>query len=322
MAKAITIAAVIPAYKVTKHVLGVIERIDAKFTHIIVVDDKCPDGSGALVEQQCADPRVKVLYNEHNKGVGGAVMAGYQYVLDQDIDIAVKIDGDGQMAPELAGRFISPLMSGQADYAKGNRFQSLYSVRQMPFVRLFGNAVLSFMTKLSSGYWRLFDPTNGYTAIHRSALSKLDLSKLDERYFFETDMLVALGDVGAVVRDVGMEAVYADEVSNLQIRKVSIPFFFKHMKATVRRIFYNYYMRDFNLGSVNLLFGLLLFVFGIVFGAVKWRESIVTDSVATVGTVMIAVLPIILGFQLLMFFLSYDIASEPKDPIQDLDNDL
>lgn len=306
------VAVVIPSYRVRKHILDVICRIGAEVCKIYVVDDACPEQSGCFVEQECHDPRVKVLYNEKNRGVGGAVMAGYRAALADGMTIMVKIDGDGQMAPELLPNFITPLLEQRADYAKGNRFYSFYNVRAMPNMRLFGNAVLSFMTKVSSGYWSIFDPTNGYTAIHRAALVRLDLKNVSERYFFESDMLVKLGSERAVVIDIPMEAVYADEESGLRISKIVPEFIKKHSFESLKRLVYTYLIRDFSLASINLVIGLLLIAFGTSFGAWKWVESVSSGQVASSGTVILSALPIILGFQLLLSFLAYDIANQPR----------
>ncbi len=311
-----SLAIVIPGYRVKAHVLDVISRIGPDVSAIYFVDDACPDGSGEFVAENCQDPRVKVLRHEVNKGVGGAVMTGYAAALADGADVMVKLDGDGQMDPQLVHYIARPVLEGKADYAKGNRFHSVWNVRKMPFVRLWGNAALSFITKLSSGYWSVFDPTNGYTAIHAHALSLLERGNISERYFFETDMLINLGNARAVVADVPMEAVYAEEVSNLRIRKEMWHFLGKNVHETVKRVFYNYLLRDFNLASLQLLFGALLFLFGIVFGAIHWHGSVSTGVVASTGTVMMAVLPIILGFQLLLNFLAFDMSSEPKVPLQ------
>lgn len=310
------IAVVIPCYKVRGQVLDVIARIEPYVSDIFVVDDKCPEDSGRFVESSVSDPRVKVLYHAENGGVGMAVTTGYKAALNAGVDIVVKVDGDGQMDPALIPSIIAPLLSGQADYSKGNRFYSLYNIRAMPRTRLFGNAMLSFLTKLASGYWTIFDPTNGYTAIHTAALRRLDLSKLARRYFFESDMLIKLGDIRAVVNDVPMEAVYGEEQSNLSPGKVALPFLGRNLSAWVRRICYSYFLRDFNIASVQLVFGLLMMTFGVVYGAIEWSESIRTMVPAMTGTVMIAILPIILGFQLLLGFIAYDIGNEPKRPLQ------
>lgn len=310
------IAVVIPCFRVRKAILGTLARIGDEVRYIFVVDDACPEQSGRHVEQHNQDSRVTVLHHRTNQGVGGAVISGYRAALEVGADIVVKIDGDGQMDPALLPAFVAPLLSGECDYAKGNRFHSLQGVRSMPRVRFLGNLVLSFVTKMSSGYWRVFDPTNGYTAIHRAALCRLNLETLSRRYFFESDMLVKLGEAGAVVADVPMEAVYGDERSSLRVRDVAFEFLFKHARFFVRRILYNYFFRDFNIASLFLVFGLLLMGFGTVFGAIEWIHSIRTQQPATAGTVMLATLPVILGFQLLLGFLNYDISNEPKRTLQ------
>lgn len=311
-----TLAVVIPSYRVTAHVLDVIARIGPEVAMIFVVDDACPDASGAFVEANCVDSRVRVIRHEQNRGVGGAMITGYRAALETGADIVVKIDGDGQMDPALIPRIARPVLARQADYAKGNRFHSLWNVRRMPRVRLYGNAGLSFMTKLSSGYWGIFDPTNGYTAIHAAALEHIEFANVSERYFFETDMLINLGNARAVVADVPMEAVYGDEVSNLRIRKELWPFLRTHLRETSKRIFYTYFLRDFSPASLQLLFGTLFLLFGTIYGSLEWVHSISSGQVASTGTVMVAVLPIILGVQFLLNFLSFDMANEPRVPIQ------
>lgn len=310
------IAVVIPCFRVTQAILGVLSKIGDEVSMIFVIDDKCPDGSGRMVREQVSDPRVQVIFHAENAGVGGAVMSGYKAALAQGADIVVKVDGDGQMDPALLPRFIRPLVIGVADYAKGNRFYSRHAVRQMPAVRLFGNAALSFFTKLSSGYWSIFDPTNGYTAIHRAALEQLNFDKISKRYFFESDMLVSLGSVRAMVMDIPMEATYGEETSHLKISRVIPEFAAKHTIAMMKRIIYNYFLRDFSFASLCLFFGVILFLFGVVFGGVNWWHSVQTNTSAATGTVMIATVTIILGFQLLLSFLNYDISNEPSVPLQ------
>lgn len=310
------VAVVIPCYKVSRFIVDVIRRIGPEVERIYAVDDCCPEGSGDFIETQVTDPRVRLLRNPVNKGVGGAVMTGYRQALEDGMDIVIKVDGDGQMDPALIPLFISPLVAGEADYAKGNRFFSASAVRSMPRVRLLGNAMLSFMTKFSSGYWSIFDPTNGYTAIHARALGAIDLRTISERYFFETDMLIRLGDLRAVVVDVPMRAVYGEEVSGLRIGAILGEFLRKHIKATIRRFTYLYLMRDFNIASLNLIIGSILMIFGILFGGFEWVRSISSGVPASTGTVMLSVLPIIAGLQMLLFFLGYDISAEPRKPVQ------
>ncbi len=310
------VAVVIPSYRVKKHILSVLNAIGPEVFRIYVVDDCCPDQSGAFVRENCTDPRVVVLCNEVNQGVGGAVMAGYRAALEDQADIVVKIDGDGQMDPTLISQFIKPIMEGQADYTKGNRFFNLDQLREMPAMRLFGNAVLSFLNKLSSGYWDIFDPTNGYTAIHISIAKQLPYEKISARYFFESDMLFRLNLLRAVVRDVPMEAKYGDEVSNLKITKVIGEFVVKHTRNFFKRMFYNYYLRDLSLASIELPLGLLLFFFGTGFGVHQWLYAIMDGIATPAGTVMLSALPTLMGLQLILAFLSYDISSVPRIPRQ------
>ncbi len=310
------VAVVIPSYKVTRHILGVIAAIGPEVERIYVVDDRCPDLSGHFVRSQCSDDRVVVLENAVNCGVGGAVMAGYRAAIADGMDIMVKIDGDGQMDPSLIPDFIGPILSGEADYTKGNRFYDLEQIGAMPPLRLFGNAVLSLLTKLSSGYWHLFDPTNGYTAIHVEAARHLPFDKISQRYFFETDMLFRLNTLHAVVADVPMDAVYGDEVSNLKISKIVTEFMAKHARNFIKRLFYNYYLRNMSLASIELPLGLLMIVSGLGYGIWHWADSARAGVGTPAGTVMLAALPLLMGVQLVLAFLAYDIASVPRQPLQ------
>ena len=307
-----SIAVVIPAYRVTAHILKVIAEIGKEVSQIFVVDDACPEGSGALVSAKCSDKRVSVLTHSENQGVGGAVVTGYRAALEGGAEIVVKIDGDGQMDPAMIPELIEPIVDGNADYTKGNRFDSLVGLREMPGVRVLGNGVLSLMSKLSSGYWNITDPTNGFTAIHRDVLKALPLDMISKRFFFESDMLYRLSVMRAVVWDVPMEALYGNEKSNLSIAKAIFEFPGKHFVRFHKRLFYNYYLRDMSAASLELPLGAALGWFGLIFGINRFAESIATGVPATAGTVMLSAVPVILGFQLVLAFLSYDIASVPK----------
>jgi glycosyltransferase involved in cell wall biosynthesis len=308
------IAVVIPAYKVTRHIGDVILKIPALIWRIYLIDDACPDGSGKYVERNIDDERVRIIYHAQNQGVGGAVMTGYQAAVTDGAEVIVKVDGDGQMDPGLIPYFVEPILAGEADYTKGNRFYDLEEIRTMPPMRLFGNAILSFMSKLSSGYWHLFDPTNGYTAIHADVVKHLPLGKISRRYFFETDMLFRLNTLRAVVVDVPMDAKYGEEVSHLKVSKILGEFLFKHSRNFLKRVFYNYYLRDLSLASVELPTGLTLMLFGVVYGGYNWLESARLEVPTPAGTVMLAAMPLLMGLQLLLAFIGYDIASVPKRP--------
>jgi dolichol-phosphate mannosyltransferase len=308
---------VVPCYKVErKQIASVIEGLRGRVTRVYVVDDCCPLRTGEYVRETWPDDFVTVLVHDANQGVGGAVMTGYRQALADGHDIIVKMDGDNQMDPAHLPALVAPLRLGEADYAKGNRFFDIYALSTMPATRLVGNAALSFISKLASGYWHIMDPTNGYTAIHRTALAMLPVGRLQRRYFFESDMLFRLATIRAVVRDVPMPAIYGEETSNLRISRVLVQFPLLFLSRIIKRFFYSYLVRDFNIGSVQTLTGLALLVFGAAFGVWHWLMSVQTGHLASTGTVMVAVLPIIVGIQLLLSAVSYDIANRPETPLQ------
>jgi dolichol-phosphate mannosyltransferase len=312
----VRIAVVIPCYRVRKHVLAVLAAIGPECERVYVVDDACPEQTGDWVESQCHDPRVRVLRNERNEGVGGATLHGIRAALADGADVIVKLDGDGQMDPSAIPRLLQPILAGEADYAKGNRFFDLDGLRAMPRGRMLGNSLLSFATKLSSGYWNVFDPTNGFTALHAAVARQLPLAKLAPGWFFESDLLFRLGTLRAVVCDVPMTAVYQGEESNLRAARVIPTFLRGHAVNTAKRIFYGYFLRSFNVASIELLAGSALLAFGIAFGAWAWLQGSLRGVPATSGTVMLSALPVILGVQLLLAFLGYDLQNVPRDPLQ------
>jgi dolichol-phosphate mannosyltransferase len=310
-----SIAVVIPAYKVSAHILDVLKGIGPEVTKIFVVDDACPENSGQLVQKESKDKRVSVIFNEVNQGVGGAVIAGYEAALKAGAEIIVKLDGDGQMDASLISKLVAPIVEGKADYAKGNRFAALAGLRQMPGIRVLGNGGLSFMTKMSTGYYNVTDPTNGFTAIHRRTLELLPLEMLSKRYFFESDMLFRLSLIRAVVWDISMPAQYGTEKSNLNIFKAFFEFTYRHAVNFHKRLFYNYYLRDMSAASFELPVGAALWWWGLIFGFVKYQESLVSGIAATAGTVMFSAVPLILGMQLILAFINYDVSQVPKHPV-------
>lgn len=305
------IGVVIPAYKAKAQILSVLETIGDEVHSIYVVDDHCPQETGCFVEQEVDDGRVQVIYHTTNRGVGGAVITGMKAALRDGMEIVVKVDGDGQMDPALIPQFVQPIMDGIADFTKGNRFFDPDAVRAMPGTRLFGNAVLSFLTKLSSGYWNLFDPTNGYIAWDCRLLSVLPLDKIATRFFFESDLLFRVNLFRAKGIDIPMTAVYGDEESNLRLSDIVGPFLLGNLRNLAKRICYNYFLRDFSVASLELIFGLALSLFGLIYGIVYWG----VDTPATAGRVMIAALPLLTGIVLLLGFVNFDIQQIPREPI-------
>ena len=304
------IAIVVPAYNEERHLGQVLNDIPEYVDHLIVVDD-CSTDETAQVLEQTASERLVRLRTDRNQGVGGATLLGYAKAIELPCDVIVKMDGDGQMIAEYLPKLLDAIADGY-DYAKGNRFLAGDSLSSMPRHRLLGNIILTFLNKLASGYWHIFDPTNGYTAISRSALEKLDLAKLHHRYFFENDMLIALNFNNARVADVAIPARYGTEQSALNPFKAGITFPLLFLPRFCRRIYQKYILRDFSPIALFLIMGLLLFAWGFIFGAYHWVLSILTNHVATTGTVMLAVLPLILGFQLILQAIVLDIQETRK----------
>lgn len=306
------IAVVIPAYKVADHIVDVVREIGPEVQFIFVVDDACPQNSGQIVKKAIKDKRLTVITHKENQGVGGAVVSGYQAALDAGAEIIVKLDGDGQMDPVKVSELVEPIVAGMADYTKGNRFDSITGLRSMPGIRIFGNGALSLMTKVSTGYWNVTDPTNGFTAIHADVLRGITLEMLSKRFFFESDLLFRLSLARAVVWDIPMESRYGTEKSNLRISRALFEFTWKHGVNFHKRLFYNYYLREMSAASIELPIGIAMSWFGLIFGLVKFNESLESGMPATAGTVMLSAVPLILGIQFVLAFLSNDIASVPK----------
>jgi len=305
------IAVVIPAYKVRSHLENVVRKLPEFIDEVIVVDDACPEKSYEVLD--VIDIKKLIIINHKiNMGVGGALISGYKKALSLGTDIVVKVDGDGQMDASYISLLIEPILDGNADYTKGNRFYDFNALKQMPKMRLFGNSALSFLVKMSSGYWNIMDPTNGFTAINKKSLRDLDLDSLSKRYFFESDMLINLNIESAVVVDVAIPAKYGDEESSLSITKTLFSFPQKLLRGLCKRVFYKYFVYDFNMASVYMILGFPMVLGGTGFGLYRWIIGAVQDEANSAGTVMLSVLPIILGVQFLLQAISIDIDSIPK----------
>ena len=305
---------VIPCYRVVDHILTVIARAPPWVEGIVCVDDACPAGSGDFIAANNTDPRVRLLRLAENQGVGGATLAGYEEAARLGGRILVKVDGDDQMDLTYLPQLVAPILLGEADYAKGNRFTSLNHLQSMPGVRVFGNAGLSFLAKVSTGYWNVFDPTNGFTAIEASVARLVAQKKVARRFFFETDLLYHLGTLRAVVRDVPMPARYGDEESNLKITQVVGSFAWRHLRNFVRRVLGQYFVRDFHIATLELVFGASFLAFGGAY-ALHWMAVREPGQAASAGVVMMAALPVIIGVQLLLQAMNFDVFNVPTRPI-------
>lgn len=311
--KSPVITVVIPCFKARDHILDVIRKIGQEVTHIVLVDDKCPEGSGLYVKDSKIDNRVLVIFNEDNLGVGGATIVGYKKSLELSSDVIVKLDADGQMNPEDIPSLVKPLLNGNYDYVKGNRFWSIEHIKEMPKIRLIGNLILSFMAKASTGYWNLFDPNNGFTAIKSTALRQLPIDRIEKGFFFESDILFRLNIEGCRATQISMFARYGDEKSNLAIYKTLPEFLFKHIRNFLKRIFYTYYLRDFSVASINLLLGVILLIFGVSLGLESWIRNLRLNVQTEPGTQILVAMTVLTGIQLLLSFINADVNRPPKE---------
>ena len=309
------IGVVVPAFRVRNHILEVLTQIGPEVAIICVVDDMCPEKSGEYVRSVSRDRRVSVIFHHENQGVGGATKSGFKFLLKQECDVIVKLDGDGQMDPSLIPQLVAPILNEEADYCKGNRFATFSGLRRMPKVRLIGNVFLSFASKASSGYWNTFDPNNGFVAISSPVLRAIDLNAVSQRYFFESDMLFQLGLIRARVQDIPTPTKYGEEKSSLSIFKAALEFPLKHLRNFTKRIFLNYFVRDFSLPSFQLLFGSLLSIGAIIFGVYHFIRSQRMNMGTEPGTLILFAVLLIIGFQLLLGFINHDVQSSPNRAI-------
>lgn len=310
------VAVVIPCFRVENSISIVLANLPSYVKHIIVVDDASPDETANTVKNLAAkDRRIVLIRHKQNMGVGGAMRTGFQKALDLDAQIIVKVDGDDQMDLTFLPDMLLPLIEGRADYTKGNRFQDFQALQQMPFIRRFGNMGLSFLTKAATGYWNIFDPTNGYVAIRSNALAKLPLNRIANSFFFETSMLANLYMIGAVIKDVSMSARYGDETSNLSIGKTLVEFPLKLLRTFLRRVVVKHMIYDFSMISIYIIAGFPLLLFGLIFGLAKWVEYAMRNVPAPTGTVMLPTLSVLLGIQFLIAAIEIDLRSVPKEPL-------
>ena len=311
------VAAVLPAYNVAKELGSVLRAMPPLFTTIIVVNDGSADQTGAIAERYAElDRRIVVIHHETNRGVGGAMVTGFRTAMEAGADVVVKIDADGQMPLWLVPQLIAPLISGEADYTKGNRFRDFQAVRAMPLARRIGNVALSFLAKAATGYWHAFDPTNGFLAIRSDVLSQLPLHKIDRTYFFEISMLSHLYLIGAVVKEIPMPARYAGETSSLSIPRVLRQFPGRLLWSLLRRLVLKNFVYDFNLASLHLAVGVPLLLTGVGFGAWNWFwYSFQLRVAAPTGTVVLPALMIMVGVQLLLSAAQYDLEAIPREPV-------
>jgi glycosyltransferase involved in cell wall biosynthesis len=305
-----SIAVVIPCYKVEKHIQKVVADIPRYITSIILINDASPDKTGEILDQLAIDnSKITVIHHSKNQGVGGGMVSGFQEAIKQNMDVVIKIDGDGQMDISYFEKMLKAVFEDKYNFVKGNRFFDQKMLQKMPVIRRIGNFGMGFLIKLASGYWNVFDPANGFFCIHTSTLKRIDFERLSKRFFFESSLLIELYYTGAKIKDIAMPAIYAKEKSNLSIWKTLLTFPPKLCKAFLKRIWLRYFIYDFNIGSLYIFFGIPLFLFGLIFGIIKWIHYSGLHTATPTGTIMIAVISLILGFQLTLAAVQYDITA-------------
>jgi glycosyltransferase involved in cell wall biosynthesis len=299
------VVAVVPTYRARATINRVIARALDVVDIVIVVDDRCPERSGDFVEPS---ERVHVIRHEVNRGVGGAVKTGITAALNLGADVIVKIDSDDQMDVSYVPVMVEVLeLYPEVDMVKGNRFADPSTLRTMPRARLIGNAGLTFLVKLSSGYWTITDPTNGFIAVRGDAIRRMDLAALADRYFFEIDLLCAFGLRRRVVCELEMPAIYAGETSSLSIPNVLLSFPPRLIVRFLRRLLVNYVLVEINVGTLCGLLGIPLLIFAVLFGGHEWYTSNATGVSRPTGTIVLALLLFMIGFQLSLQALLYDV---------------
>ncbi len=306
------IAAVVPAFNEERHIARVIETMPDYVDIIVVVDDRSTDRT-AEVARSTGDPRLTVITHEQNTGVGGAIVTGHRAALELGAEIDVVMAGDAQMDPSYLPALLDPIVHDGYGFTKANRFFSTGSYEGMPAYRVFGNIVLSFMTKFASGYWHIFDPQNGYTATRRDVLQRLPMHQLAQRYSYENDVLINLNILRVPATDVPVPALYADEVSSIKLSRVGPEIFNLLVRGFWRRFLWKYVVHSFSPVALFLIGGLLLTLFGTIVGIWTIIESLGPPS-ATAGSVILAVAPWLLGMQMLMYALMLDIQESPDRP--------
>jgi dolichol-phosphate mannosyltransferase len=307
------VSVVIPCYNVARHIEEVVGNIPSQVSYIITVNDCSRDETESIIHRLLQENK-KIIYLKHelNQGIGAAMLTGFRKSMELKSGITIKMDGDNQMDPGYIPALLKPLMENQADFTKGNRFRDFAALKKMPVSRRLGNLGLSFLIKGASGYWNIFDPNNGFIAIKNETLQNVDFNRIHKRYFFESSMLIELYYGNAVVQDVPMKARYGDEISGLSKTKTLFEFPPKLFMAFLRRIVLKYFLYEFNIASLYMLFGVPLFIAGVVYGLINFVKYTSSHIAAPTGTVVIPTLLITLGFQLLLSAANYDINNYPK----------
>jgi glycosyltransferase involved in cell wall biosynthesis len=304
------IAVVVPSFNEELLLPETLAAIPAFVDRIYVVDDASRDGTAGLARAAAAgDPRIDVVVHEQNGGVGAAIVSGYKRALEEHIDVTCVMAADNQMDPEDLAAIVAPVARGEVDYAKANRLVSGQAWELIPRHRYLGNAVLSLLTKIASGYWHVADSQSGYTAIGRPMLGQLDLDRIYARYGFPNDLLVHLNVWNARVRDVPSRPVYGvGERSGIRLWKVVPSISWLLLKGFWWRLWQKYVIRDFHPLVFFYLLGVLMSVLGLALGIAEVVLRILGNQI-TAATIVLVALLLIFGSQFSLFAMWFDMES-------------
>lgn len=313
MYRKLRVAAILPCYNEEKLIAKTITTLPDFVDDIIAVDDKSTDDTWKIISDLSKrDKRVAPIHLDANEGIGGAYVHGFDYALEHKADLIFTMAGDAQCNQNYMSNMIDTLIDQNLDYVKANRFVHLEELKQMPTFRRVGNTVITILTKFSSGYYSIFDSQNGYGVFKRATLERLPFEHIGRRYDYENTLLIALAIMGAKVKDEPVPAIYGDEVSTIPVFKTTMRALKVVWKGFWRRMYYKYVVVNFHPIALFLFSGLLTLGFGVGFGIFLAIDRIVTHTPPSTGSVMIAVLPIILGFQLLLSAITMDMNNEGK----------
>jgi glycosyltransferase involved in cell wall biosynthesis len=302
------LAVVVPAHDEEDLIAGTLAGVPEFVDRIYVIDDHSADET-AKRAQGAGDPRVEVISHAENEGVGAAIVTGYRRALAEGIDVTCVMAADGQMDPADLERIATPVALGEVDYAKANRLFTGQAWQLMPRHRYLGNAVLSMLTKIASGYWHVADSQSGYTAISRELLEQLDLDRVYPRYGFPNDMLVHLNVWNARVRDIPSRPIYGvGERSEIKLRRVVPTIAWLLFKGFLWRLREKYVIRDFHPLVFFYVLGILLTLAGLVLGAVETVLRLMGNELTTPTVVLVALL-LISGSQFTLFAMWFDMES-------------
>jgi glycosyltransferase involved in cell wall biosynthesis len=301
------IAVIVPAYNEEKLISKVLKTIPTFVDHIVVVDDASNDRTGEVAKiHQKEDSRIIYLRHQANEGVGGAIATGYKWARDNEVSISVVMAGDAQMDPKDLPKLLDPVVNGEVDYSKGNRLFTGKAWRVIPKTRYLGNAVLSFLTKIASGYWHVADSQSGYGAVNLEVLKTIDLDSIYKRYGMPNDFLVRLNVYHFRVRDVPVNPVYGiGERSGIRISTVIFTLSFLLVKLFLWRLREKYIIRDFHPLVLFYLLGFVLTPIGVVFGCYLLVYRLLTGPVAATSALLAAFFAIS-GLQSLFFAMWFD----------------